>query len=130
MRLNRFQKFRKQLDKLGFSSYSEYLKSPHWAELKNRYRKSKLPQDCFGCGQKNKLSYHHKTYKNLGHERTDQIVAVCDNCHKKIHSSINSKMNKHKFNWNLWKETKIILRKIKRGKGSRLPSTVRFGNTA
>lgn len=122
MKLNRFQKFRKQLKDLGYSSYDQYLHSSHWEELKNRYRRSKLPQNCRGCGSYEDIQFHHRTYKDLGHERTDQIIAVCKNCHKAIHDSINQKMAKGNFKWNLWKQTKIVTRKVRKEKGSGLPT--------
>lgn len=65
--------------------YYDYIKSPYWEDVKNRYKKSKLPQNCTRCGLNNKIVYHHLTYKRLGHERLWDIIPVCWDCHGKIH---------------------------------------------
>lgn len=50
--------------------YRDYLHSKHWKEFKKRFKRSKLcKHKCYICGQRYNIHIHHKTYKNLGHER-------------------------------------------------------------
>lgn len=65
--------------------YYDYLKSHYWYDLKQRYKNSKLKQECWCCDSVLNIVYHHKTYKRLGHERLDDIIPVCRLCHQKIH---------------------------------------------
>ena len=64
--------------------YQEYLKTPHWKEL----RKRKLKQQkytCEVCDCKFHLQVHHLTYERLGHERLKDLAVLCPKCHKLIH---------------------------------------------
>lgn len=83
------------------AEYFVYLRSPEWADVKRRYRLSKLPDDCFVCLSPWNWTFHfhHRTYKNLGCERLMDIVPVCPECHTKIHQNINA------TGINLWKAT-------------------------
>lgn len=72
-----------KLQRLGFRNYAEYLASDHWRELRERYRASDRPQFC-ECGSR-KVSLHHLTYERLGAERLTDLIAVCRDCHRKLH---------------------------------------------
>jgi hypothetical protein len=82
----------KNLKKLGFANYKEYLKSDYWKKIKERWnclRKSKKYWNmCYVCdGQKN-LILHHLNYsittllKFVG----SHMLPVCNDCHNKIHT--------------------------------------------
>lgn len=80
-------RFRKQLTELGFRSYTEYLSSAHWADIRERYFNSKLFKgSCAGC-KRIPLYYdlHHKTYRRLGNEHLMDLVALCSECHSVVH---------------------------------------------
>ncbi len=66
--------------------YSNYLKSAHWAET----REKRLELDkhrCYLCGKKKHLNVHHISYKNLGHENVSRdLVTLCRECHKMLHN--------------------------------------------
>ena len=65
--------------------YNNYLKSKHWFMLRETY----IPKDmvCAVCNEKvNSLQLHHLTYKNIGNEQKDDLIPVCENCHKMLHS--------------------------------------------
>lgn len=64
---------------IRITSYSDYLKSPHWREVKRSF------QDCYCCGDPEEVHLHHKTYERLGEERLDDLVALCPRCHALVH---------------------------------------------
>lgn len=77
--------FRSRLAALGFDSYRRYLGSAHWREVKERYRASDRPQECYCCGDPDKVHLHHKTYARIGAELLDDLVPLCRRCHSLVH---------------------------------------------
>jgi len=108
-----------RLKKLGYDSYSDYLKSEHWQSFRKRfYRDSKIVIKqwkkygylvCDICQEEGRLNLHHKTYKRLGKERLGDVFMICNDCHKKIH------IDKYIYK-NLWKGTHDVRKKIKNHK--------------
>ena len=102
----------RRLSEIGFRSYSEYLTSLHWQELKRRFFNSRYATRtpdgklcCETCRKTDlKLSVHHRTYKRLGCEWTMDLCAVCDPCHKAIHDYAEA--------GDLWRAT-ILIKKSK-----------------
>jgi len=73
-------------------NYSEYLQSEHWQS----FRKSVLEHygyTCQVCNNKGK-TVHHRTYKNIGREKINDVVTLCKHCHKTIHKLLNKKFFK------------------------------------
>lgn len=74
----------KSKNKEKITSYKDYLKSEHWikisTELKDRIKKCQL------CSSTKNLNVHHNTYKNLGHEEPEDLIVLCNECHKKFHN--------------------------------------------
>ncbi|UZP01952.1 HNH endonuclease [Clostridium botulinum] len=71
--------------------YNEiYLYSPHWINAKKRIIK-RADYKCQLCGKRKKLSVHHNTYNNIGHEYTSDLIALCEDCHNMYHRNNNSK---------------------------------------
>jgi hypothetical protein len=66
------------------TSYSEYLRSKHWSDVKRRYRESSLPQNCMACDCP-VVQYHYRTYQRLGCELLTDIMPLCGKCHQKVH---------------------------------------------
>ena len=62
--------------------YKEYLKSSHWITLRARIR-VETPY-CEICGAKG-MNIHHLTYERLWNERREDLLAVCEKCHKNQH---------------------------------------------
>jgi hypothetical protein len=89
--------------------YKLYLRSPEWAEVKRRYRSSKLPQTCVVCGSK-KVDLHHKTYERLGKERLTDLVPLCRSHHKWLHRRVKAGTA------SLWSGPRVI-RRVKKRKG-------------
>lgn len=69
------------------TSYTDYLKSEHWQDLRRRYWASKLhDRTCYACHAGSKpLEVHHKTYKRIGHERLNDLCLLCRDCHQSAH---------------------------------------------
>lgn len=70
--------------------YQRYLKSKHWKEFKKEFFK-KFGKICIKCDETKSIQVHHKTYKRVHCEEFTDVVALCRNCHLKIHGLKNSK---------------------------------------
>lgn len=70
------------------SEYIQYLKSEGWKERRKILLES-ADNKCCKCGNiANQL--HHLNYRNLGCEVLgDDVIAVCNSCHKEIHGEKN-----------------------------------------
>ncbi len=66
------------------NEYRVYLASPHWAELRARYRRSGRPQVCVVCGCP-WVQLHHGSYARVGRERLRDLVPLCDEHHEEAH---------------------------------------------
>ena len=66
------------------SAYSNYLKSEEWQNLRRKVL-ARANGRCEGCGDKPATDVHHLTYERFGKEMLFDLVAVCKECHKKIH---------------------------------------------
>lgn len=75
---------------LGFRRYVDYLASPHWLDVKDRWKASNMFKGwcchSVGCVSDQRLSLHHWTYERLGREELTDLILVCENCHSHIHS--------------------------------------------
>lgn len=61
-----------------------YLRSPHWAALRERYARERSPEGCARCGNY-PWQLHHLTYENLGNESLDDLIPLCGDCHARAH---------------------------------------------
>jgi hypothetical protein len=95
-RQTKLMKYR--LNLCGYPSYSEYLDSDHWKRVKEQYRALKLPQECLVCFSPN-VDLHHKTYKRLGAERTQDLIPLCRHHHDELHER----------GLDLWKGPRLLL---------------------
>lgn len=73
-----------RLAELGYDSYSAYLASAAWRDVRKRYRESDLPQACM-CGATN-WQLHHTTYDRVGQEELEDLVPLCTACHAQAHA--------------------------------------------
>jgi hypothetical protein len=65
--------------------YASYLQTPEWK------RRHALVMDrakgmCEGCSTRRAVQVHHLTYARAGEEMLFDLVAVCRECHEKIHA--------------------------------------------
>jgi hypothetical protein len=88
---------KKNLEKLGYHSYYQYLKSPAWLKIKNYVDLMQI-KDCFICGGRYEI-LHHLSYRFLGksvsniniEKRLINILPLCKKCHDQIHQINHSK---------------------------------------
>lgn len=74
-----------KMEHLKSMPYSEYLKDTEWRFIRT-IMLQKLGAVCEICGGKQgKKDIHHKTYSRRGIEDANDLVIVCENCHRKIH---------------------------------------------
>jgi len=67
-----------------WSWYNEYLLSEEWQSLRIRVF-ARARGVCEGCGINSATQVHHLTYVRVGQEMLFDLVAVCDDCHSRIH---------------------------------------------
>ena len=63
--------------------YENYLKSEHWREFRKTILKKR--KRCQSCGIKEKLNIHHKHYRNIGKEKNEDVIVLCQDCHLRYH---------------------------------------------
>lgn len=101
-------------------TYQEYLQSDQWKIIRKEVviRAGFKCQMCGWVNNENRygLQVHHNTYENIGCERDEDLVALCNRCHDVFHRhlSLRSKIGKitqtprqwmNKHDW--WKFTDI-----------------------
>ena len=65
-------------------AYDRYLMSSAWAAKKFEvFRRDGYT--CQMCKRNPAQQVHHKTYAHFGDEPLDDLIAVCEPCHKKHH---------------------------------------------
>lgn len=84
----RIEKFHRDLKRLGFAEYREYLGSRRWKETRAAFLA--VHPECFVCGTRERVEPHHRTYKRIGRERwrdyyRGDLVALCRRCHGLTH---------------------------------------------
>ncbi len=76
--------------------YRKYLKSRHW----QRVRKAALKRAgyrCQICAERGlTLSVHHSCYDRRGRELAQDVVVLCENCHRLYHDHLVSVEKKAK----------------------------------
>lgn len=80
--------------KYSKSDYRAYLRSPTWKKRRLQVF-ARANYRCEECGTPMKivnrllgtvnLQVHHKTYRNVFHEPLDDLICLCDECHKSKH---------------------------------------------
>lgn len=72
------------------NSYSSYLHSAHWSNVKAAFRASRhFKGCCYACNAldngSGNVHIHHRSYSNIGKEMNNDLVALCGSCHAKVH---------------------------------------------
>ena len=93
MKEQKHSKFQEEYKRLGrvkmswvndlYGSYTNYLCSDDW-----KYKRNKMIEwfkVCQKCGTNKKLVVHHLNYDRVPHEKIDDLLVVCFDCHSKIH---------------------------------------------
>lgn len=97
--------FNERLTRLGFSSYKDYLKSPHWKRVLRILCTSSLYQRCLAC-DRGKYEIHHISYERLGSERWSDLIPLCRECHQEYHDFIKGNP------WIKLDNLKLVLQKL------------------
>lgn len=67
-----------------FEDYSKYLQSDEWKAKRDKViRRAK--GICEGCGERSVYQVHHLTYAHKMNEFLFELVAVCRECHDRLH---------------------------------------------
>lgn len=66
------------------AEYRAYLASPQWAQKRAEIlgRSSGICEICDQAANQ----VHHLHYRNIGNEQTDDLMALCRECHELIHA--------------------------------------------
>lgn len=64
--------------------YADYITSAEWQQKRSLVLR-RAKGICEGCGLKSPEHVHHQTYEHLGDEFLFELVAICRECHQKIH---------------------------------------------
>ena len=65
--------------------YDEYLETEHWKHFRNEALKW-AGHKCQLCNKEDTtLVIHHKTYENRGRETFNDVIVLCEDCHKLVH---------------------------------------------
>ena len=73
------------IEDIDFVEYSKYIRTKKWKTLASLV-KEKAGNKCVFCGSEKKLVAHHHNYINLYNETEDDLICVCNICHRKIHN--------------------------------------------
>ena len=76
------------------SAYNAYLQGKQWKDFRERTVKER--GKCEKCGKVEDLMVHHLTYERLGNELPEDILVLCEHCHREIHAKACS--GKARFN--------------------------------
>ena len=66
------------------SNYKDYLKSDHWKNTRDRVAEY-WGHRCAVCNSPDNVQVHHRTYEHIGQERMQDLILLCDDCHRKFH---------------------------------------------
>jgi len=65
-------------------NYKDYLESDDWQDQRKRALHL-ANHKCQICGGRFILQAHHKTYERLGEEKDEDLIILCQQCHKAMH---------------------------------------------
>lgn len=66
--------------------YEAYINSPEWRAKAERI-KERDGRRCRVCNGRSRLSVHHRTYEDLGHEQDSDLLTLCQDCHQVFHDN-------------------------------------------
>ena len=107
--------------------YLDYLSSDKWKQKRIKIAEQRN-YTCELCNKvcNNIFHIHHLTYEHLGYEEDDELMFLCEECHKNIHdkcislSRVLARRNKNKriknkneLNIKTQSETKLYMKRLK-----------------
>jgi 5-methylcytosine-specific restriction endonuclease McrA len=66
------------------AKYETYLQSPEWKAKRDKVLK-RADGKCEGCGERPASEVHHLTYAHVCEEFLFELVALCTDCHARVH---------------------------------------------
>lgn len=95
------------LKELGYNSYSEYLNSELWKNIRSEILKTRW--SCEICGDKSTV-LHHKAYNKMTliGKANFNILSLCNSCHFKVEFTDNKKLTLQQSNKKERKKSKDI----------------------
>ena len=92
-----------------YIDYYKYIKSEDWRKVRNKYISKHKVCEC--CLYNKPQCVHHEWYDKLWKEKSKNLRALCNDCHKKIHKIYNEwrSMNRN----NLRTSFRILKREYK-----------------
>lgn len=76
-----------EIDRLKGLDYKDYLQTKEWKEKSKAIRQF-YGNRCALCNSSKNLNVHHRTYKNRGNELPEDLILLCNSCHKKFHGIV------------------------------------------
>src|SRR5215207_11742500 len=71
---------RREARKQRQREYRQYLRTEGWKQ-RRQVALDRAKGFCEDCGTRTNFEVHHRTYKRIGNERPEDLVAVCGRCH-------------------------------------------------
>lgn len=78
-------KAQEQGDSYYRQAHNAYISSPEWRDLRQRVM-DRAQGLCEGCRLAPAKEVHHLSYEHWGHEFLFELVALCGDCHDRIHA--------------------------------------------
>lgn len=70
----------------GRIHYAAYLESNAWKRMR-AVMLEKAGGRCQVCNRDRRLNVHHRTYERIGNEIPDDLIVLCEPCHKLFHEN-------------------------------------------
>lgn len=70
---------------MGKVDYQTYMASKAWQRRRASYFAEGWPKCCVACGAGSNITLHHMTYVRLGNEASRDLIAICRECHERLH---------------------------------------------
>jgi 5-methylcytosine-specific restriction endonuclease McrA len=82
---NQRREQRERENEQWWDQYNEYLQTDAWQRRRQlvRQRANGL---CEGCRERTATQVHHLSYRNVRNEFLWELVAICDECHRRAHN--------------------------------------------
>lgn len=78
----------RELERLRTMPYAEYLQTPHWKNMAAEARR-RAGYRCQLCDRSDiSLNVHHRTYEHRGQEWRNDLIVLCEDCHKRFHEKL------------------------------------------
>jgi hypothetical protein len=74
-----------------YFDYQAYLQSEHWQSLREQ-KLEEAEHKCQVCNSREHLNVHHRTYRDLGNEKLNDLTVLCKRCHEAFHSLVELKL--------------------------------------